>query len=336
MTLENDTRPETPDPGFWGFYGIIVPLFVASTYLMVSITTYIFLKALKDRNMALIRSRSPSTNVSRKKQSLETRVSKHAMIGLCLAISVFSVAQFSIQQPLLFKAHLLGGPVHLAYKYVDGIQIVLGYVFMWFRQRLFYSGSSPLRHVLKNNKVLIHFSTFSIFFAMVNVVVQMALTWYWHKTSNGLYEAITWAVMCFFVQGTLFTLFFYPLLKHKKEQRRYLSNSMSRNESGNPVRNLQRLIRRCVFIAIVYFSTDLIPVLVMIFYMVAHNTHLPILWVFLLQDFNSVINIICLVGTFRNWKNILGPWRKYKRKLERKAETRNTRSTTLSVSAGST
>ncbi|CAK8681276.1 uncharacterized protein LOC143458885 [Clavelina lepadiformis] len=334
MDLENGTQHgDTPDAKFWGFYGTIVVLFVASIYLLASITAFVILQALTKRNrMAL--ARSLSTNVVRREQSKNMRTCKRIMISLCLTISIFSVAQFSIQQVLLFKAELLVGPVRLAYKYVEGIQIVLGYIFLWFRQRVFYSGSSLLANVLRNNKILQRFSTLSIVFAMANVVVQLFLTWYWNEVSDGFYEAVTWTIMCFFVQGSLLVLFFYPLLKHKREQKRYLSNSISRNEPRNPARSLQRLIRRCLFVTVISFATDLIPILLLVFYEVAFGTGLPKLWVFLLRDFNSVINLVCFVATFQNWKKMLGPWQESESRELQNTVTENSRTTVLSISSG--
>ena len=57
--------------------------------------------------------------------------------------------------------------------------------------------------------------------------------------------------------------------------------------------------------------------------------------VFLLRDFNSVINLVCFVATFQNWKKMLGPWRESESRELQNTVTENSRTTVLSISSGS-
>ena len=247
------------------------------------------------------------------------------MFAVCISVALLLLVQLSTQQVLIFRAISDPSSLQLALKYIYGLQIVLGYVFMWIRQRLFYYGSSPIRNLLSEKSPLLFLSSFSLVFVFINVVVQLSLAWYWDACSI-LYEALVWFILCLFVQGTLIGLFLYPLWKLNRESERYMrstnGNGRGFSSGGDNVKNL---IRRCVFISFFYFATDLGFTLAIII-TEAREESFSELFMMLIQNINAVVNIACLLCSFRNWVTIMMPWKKISRLRKQTTTLRRTNS----------
>jgi len=294
-------------------YGTIMAIFVVALYLAAVLILYVCMNGFEEKT----RKRQFTQKVfSRKLSSIEGNLNhsrqfyRTLMFTLCITIALLLVIQLSIQQVVIFQGAPNPKALQMALKYIFGLQIVLGYVFMWVRQRLFYYGSSPLRNLLHNKTKLLFLSSFSLTFVLINVVVQMALAWYWNNCTI-LYEAVTWFSLCLFVQGTLIGLFLYPLWTLNRERKRFIKSTngngrvFSSSNSG-----INGLIRRCVILSSFYFVTDLTLTLVLIITETTKAESIPELVMMVLQNINSIINIACLVSSFRNWLTILFPWRK--------------------------
>ena len=208
-------------------YGIIIAIFATALYLAGVLILYVCMNGFEEKP----RKRQFTQKVfTRKLSSIEGNLNhsrqfyRTSMFTLCITIALLLVVQLCVQQVLIFKKTLDKKTLQLALKYIFGLQIVLGYVFMWVRQRLFYFGSSPLRNLLNNKTPLLFLSSFSLTFVLINVIVQLALAWYWNVCTI-LYEALTWFILCLFVQGTLIWLFLYPLWTLNHERKRFLKST---------------------------------------------------------------------------------------------------------------
>ena len=316
--ISNDTNLlQTSDDKV--LYGITLFLFLLALYLLVVLILYVGMNGFEEKK----RKRQFTQKVfSRKLTSIEGNLNhsrqfyRTMMFAICILVSLFFVLQLTLQQLQIFRVSVDFQTLRLALKYIYALQIVLGYLFMWVRQRLFYYGSSPLRNLLDKKTPLLALSSLSLIFVMANVVVQMSLAWYW-TANTVLQEALTWFCLCVLVQGTLIGLFLYPLWTLDRERKRFLksTNGNGRVFSSS---NVNSLIRRCVIFSSFYFATDLgITLAVMLQDILKLDPFSELVMIFL-QNINSIINIACLVCSFRNWGTILLPWKKLTQKNKQK------------------
>ena len=295
----------------YGLYVGSMLLFALAIYLLAVLMVYVCMNGFDEKPR---RSQFTPRIFFRKTFSIVEKVQqthlifKTLMISLCIFLAVLVILQICLQQALIFNATRNAGALSLVLKYVSGSQIVLGYLFLWIRQRLFYSGSSPLKNFIRRKTFLSAFSSFSLFMVLANAVIQMSLVWYW-TACTVRYEVLTWFVPCLMVQGTLIGLFLYPLWTLSKKRQKHLKSSKSK-KSVFVASNVNNIIRRCFMCSCFCFVTDLsLPIVVM----VNEAMELPFLSeavMFFLQNINSIANIACLLGSFQNWRVLLFPWRK--------------------------
>ena len=311
----------------YGLYVGSMLLFALAIYLLAVLVVYVCMNGFDEKPR---RKQFTSRIFSRKASSIDGKVKqthkifRTLMFLLCIFVTAFLIFQICLQQILLFYPTEWAGALFLVLKYVFGSQIVLGYFFLWIRQRLFYSGSSPLKNLIRGKTVLSAFSSFSLFMVLANVVIQMSLAWYW-TACTVLYEALTWFLLCLMVQGTLIGLFLYPLWTLSRERQRYLQSSRG-NGTVFAASNVKSLIRRCVMLSCFYFVTDLSFTIILMVNeaMELHFLSDPLM--FFLQNINSVINIACLLGSFHNWKVLLFPWMKMCQfRKQQRASTNNSK-----------
>ena len=300
------------DPIDFFYYSLSVFMFLLILYTLIVLVLFVGMNGFEEKGNR--KKQFTSKIFSKRSSSIDgamihtRRIYRTVMFSLCILVSFLLTTQFIIEQVLIASGQTNRGPLLLTYKYIFGLQIVLGYVFMWVRQRLFYYGSSPLRNLLRRNTHLLALSSSSLLFVILNIIIQMSLAWYWNACTV-LYEAITWFILCLLVQGTLLGLFLYPLWTLTRERKRVLESTKGNGRFFSST-NVNSLIRRCLFVTSLYFITDLSITLAIIFNELLRNKPLPLMLVMFLQNINCFTNVTCLICSFRNWKTILFPWKK--------------------------
>ncbi|XP_078487854.1 uncharacterized protein LOC144745809 [Ciona intestinalis] len=286
----------------WILYAIIVLLFAVAVYLFVVIVYYVVIRQLKvgEKNEA----KTQKSYVDRT-ASKSGSIYKILMLVLCFFMAALCVVFFTVQQFIIF-ARTRPATLILVIKFAFGTKIVLGYAFMWLRQRLFYTG--PLRRLHRKNSPLLILSTVSLAFILVNIVAQIVLTWYWSAISARLPEMISWLVGCTLVQSTLLCLFVYPLWKQNSEKRRSLRKESGNEALSNLTNGIDKLIRRSLIIACIWFTSDLLDILVQFISEAINGYNTVFLHNLVLNDLNAIVNTVCLVASFNNWKCIMFPW----------------------------
>ena len=308
LSSNKTTFATASDHGF--FVGSVI-LFAIAIYLLAVLILYVCMNGFEEnprqrRFTSRIFLRKTFSINGKLQQTLQ--VFRTLMFLLCIFIAVLLIIQICLQQILSFNATENAGLVSLVLKYVFGSQIVLSYFFLWIRQRLFYSGSTPLKNLIRRKTFLSAFSTFSLLMVLANVVIQMSLAWYW-TACTVIQEALTWFLLCLMVQGTLCGLYFYPLWTVSRVRKKYLKSSKG-NETISAASSVSNLIRRCVMLSCFCFVTDLSFTIILMLNEAMELHLLSDSLMFFLQNINSVINIACLLGSFHNWKVLLFPWMK--------------------------
>ena len=157
----------------YGLYVGSMLLFALAIYLLAVLVVYVCMNGFDEKPR---RKQFTSRIFSRKASSIDGKVKqthkifRTLMFLLCIFVTAFLIFQICLQQILLFYPTEWAGALFLVLKYVFGSQIVLGYFFLWIRQRLFYSGSSPLKKLNQGGKLFLSaFSSFSLFMVLANV-----------------------------------------------------------------------------------------------------------------------------------------------------------------------
>ena len=185
---------------------------------------------------------------------------------------------------------------------------VFVYVFLWFRQSIFYVHSTL--KVLYNNKLKIFscsvlllylFLAISLFVAHF-ILVQKAL----NKAGACLIQIVadlftlylqlltTWNILSIVMQISLLGLFMYPLLKQ---------SSWNTNRQGMQNHRMLRLIKKSVILASVCLVTDIF--IVVSFNLVFDTDSNNPSFIYAL---NLVINHLVIIVCFGFWKKLVWPW----------------------------
>ena len=198
------------------------------------------------------------------------------------------------------------------------------YLFLWFRQRLFFV--HPSLKVLSNKFVkIISFSiiiVWLIYYAW-SITYYLTLVQYHFNhecltvqstASYRLYFVMSWVIVSFVMQIGLLALFLYPFFKKDSwKTRKDFRNS-----------RLMRRVKKAVALASTCLISDIVIAAVG-FALSLLNSSSSLFAVF---SINLLGNLLVTVGCFDNWQQLLWPWQlKPKKTLTRKqgksAETNN-------------
>ena len=186
---------------------------------------------------------------------------------------------------------------------------VFVYVYLWFRQSIFYVQSTL--KVLYGNKIKA-FSFFILVFYLVSgislfivysILVQYALNnagfcqIQENKNSDASYvqPLIAWITLSMVMQISLLGLFVYPLLKQA---------TWNKNQQGMQSNRTLQKVKKAVILASVSLVTDICS-LVSLALVYGKNTNNPSL----LYDVNLAINHLVTIACFSFWRKLFWPWR---------------------------
>ena len=199
----------------------------------------------------------------------------------------------------------------------------LVYLFLWFRQRVFYVHSSLK---ILNNKC-VRFFSFAIIFCWIlgwiSLIIAYLIVVRYRYDENGgclleqsttlsyAYIIISWCILSIVMQIGLLGLFIYPILK-----RTLWINQQQQNGRNDP---LIKRVKKAVILASICLATDILSVLVLNL-VKEENTNTTIF----IYSINLLVNHLVTIACFDYWKKLLWPWNVrcngitiYKTKLEK-------------------
>ena len=199
-----------------------------------------------------------------------------------------------------------------------GISFV--YLFLWFRQRIFYT--HPALKVL-NNQVVQQTSNFVLviwfmYFIAVCISYFVLVRYEFNDIAGCLvrndtiisYQFIigSWALVSVSMQVILLELFIHPLRKRASWSGKTLSQKI----------RLQQRVKKAVILAVICLASDVvIPIITMVLVKSNENE------IYTVYNFNIIINHLVTIACFDQWKTMLWPWKHLKKE-----------STNRSVSSG--
>ena len=180
------------------------------------------------------------------------------------------------------------------------------YLFLWFRQSVFYVHSSL--QVLNNKFVQIFSFVIFILYVLFCIALLTAylFTIRYELNEEGLclfeigkaivYAAmiICWTSVAILMQIALLGLFIYPMLKQALWRQ---------NQQEEPSSRLMTRVKKAVYLAITCFVTDIFSG-VSLFFLYEKNSNNPMF----LYSFNLLINHLVTIVCFDHWKKLLWPW----------------------------
>ena len=183
----------------------------------------------------------------------------------------------------------------------------LVYLFLWFRQRVFYVHPS-LKNL--NSKAVQAFSTSImvvwILYYFCLCVSTIALVRYNFSPEKGcfiqenshypsLYLLMSYYTVAIFMQILLLMLFIYPILKQTSFQ-----NKQSNNKRQS---RLLKRVKKAVILGLICFITDFLPFIEIQLALAKIPNFL-----FFSYSFNLFINHLVTIACFDHWKQLLWPW----------------------------
>ena len=182
----------------------------------------------------------------------------------------------------------------------------LVYLFLWFRQRVFYI--HPSLKILSNKFVTA--LSFGILIMWIFFWIALYFAYFiivrYHFTKKGGclfvdesalpygYIIFSWTAVSVFMQVVLLGLFIYPILK------RSLWRGHQSTDGNSP---LMRRVKKAVALAAICFLTDVLSVVATIV-LFEDNTNSPIF----MYSVNLTINQFATIACFDYWKKLLWPW----------------------------
>ena len=220
------------------------------------------------------------------------------IVNLNLPISKIEVSCNAL--PSLYNLALLAGTT-------------LVFLFLWFRQKIFYI--HPSLKILgyrwikffSYGVIIIWFSfflaLFPSFFVLVrfHYIVKIGCVVDPETLDPHTYLAIAWVAMSILMQISLLFLFVYPILKRTSWR------SQQNNKRSSEI--LMRRVKKAIILTSIAFATDLLTILINRF-MSMENTRSPTFEF----GFNLLINHLVTIACFDYWKQILWPWNLTSRK----------------------
>ena len=184
----------------------------------------------------------------------------------------------------------------------------LVYLFLWFRQRVFYVHSSL--KILNNNYV--RFFSIAIIFGWILGWISLIIAYFievgykYDKQGGCLFEEgtdmpygfiiVSWSALSVVMQIGLLGLFVYPILK-----RTLWINQQQQSGRNNP---LLRRVKKAIILASICLGTDIFSVAVLVL-VYEENANSAIF----MYSVNLVINHLVTIVCFDHWRNLLWPWK---------------------------
>ena len=187
------------------------------------------------------------------------------------------------------------------------IGTALVFLFLWFRQRIFYI--HPSLKIL-SNKCLRTFS-FGIIIAWVPFYIALYLAYFilvrFHFVENigcrvkkETFNSYTYLTLCLaaisiLIQILLLFLFIYPILKRSA----WISHQKSQHSSDV----LMKRVKKAIILALIAFATDILSILANILLGVESGTKPTF-------DFgvNLIVNHLVTIICFDYWRQLIWPW----------------------------
>ena len=187
------------------------------------------------------------------------------------------------------------------------IGTALVFLFLWFRQRIFYI--HPSLKILSNKClrifsfgiliawVLFYIALYPAYFILVRFHFVENVGCILRKETFNFYTYLTlsWAVMSILIQISLLFLFIYPILK-----RSAWTNHQKSQQSSDA---LMKRVKKAIILASIAFATDILSILANILLSVENATKPTF-------DFgvNLVVNHLVTIACFDYWRQLLWPW----------------------------
>ena len=184
-----------------------------------------------------------------------------------------------------------------------GLNLVFVYLFLWFRQRIFYVHEAFQKLNNKITKTISNFFPFALCFGFVTLIVSyFAVVHYkFHADIGCLFNQdvyfqygsmmVALGISCVFAQVTLVLLFIYPIIKLRSD-----------NDSCNSKWLIKRY-KKALFLTIVCIVSDATSAIVL-GKMYVRNTNSSLIF----YNLNSSVNHFVTIACFDEWKELLCPW----------------------------
>ncbi|XP_039252316.2 uncharacterized protein LOC120329660 [Styela clava] len=320
--------------------GLSAPLGLFSLYVAITQVAYCALKSGKTKKSSeKRRSSSTGSNSHSGKANVQD---KHAFIlnAMCAIGAICAFLRAGVDFRLIFGNNTdLGCDLSIKFKLAAyALSLIAVYLVLWLRQRTFYQ-HPRLKHL---SSKLIRVISWTMCILIVTGMGSTAILFFavgrYVGVPNGCVvqksklTSIRWIILIgctTFFQICLLTLFVYPLVKHNMSVR---SGSTGGDKKKNPI---IPLIQRATITSAICVATDIAFALIILILkreIVTMSTFI--------YDVNIVINAMCMIFSFPDWKVRLMPWRVnstegQSTELSTDASSRNRTSETNVISANS-
>lgn len=292
------------------------PQWIAGEILLLIIafvTVYVFVALMyyswRFRNMA---------RVSKSVQEMRERYLHYS----CAAVILMAIARCCLHQVIVWLPRPMDvdvcRPMMVASRIAYNLAICLTYVYLWLRQRMFYTKEElkPLR-----NKVIevVDWAVLLITISSSLVLALVAFIPLDGKTTEMSYNTKVCNVfeynskimvqlyggLSVTFQLALIALYLYPIINQWIHKRREQENPA--NAGAGPAHTfypaLWSGIRRGFILTVVIIVSDATTGILVWILTKRYPDHLSS--IIALNDVNLIINVICLICTFRNWRKIV-------------------------------
>jgi len=181
----------------------------------------------------------------------------------------------------------------------------LVYLFLWFRQRIFYVNpslrisNSCLRvfsFAILILWILFWISLLIAYFIMIQFHFENKVGCVFESDSKIAYfkMVLAWTAVSFFMQIGLLVLFVFPIFN------RSLWRNQQRNERNS---RLMKRVKKAVILTSVCLGTDIVTFIVLVLLYEEYGN-----FVYSTYSINLVINHLVTIACFDYWKKLLWPW----------------------------
>lgn len=203
------------------------------------------------------------------------------------------------------------------------------HVFLWLRQLTFYS--NPVLKSLRSRKLkALSYSAYAIMPITLAASLVLFMIWRDYESVEGVCLPSTVNLSTYVpfgvlvastvtIQIMLSSLFLYPLLTHRRKRKVYdtkkskprkdSTGSTSSSAGGTKRKRAKRdklmdCIRRVFYGATIGITTDVIGGILSIFI----PNYIPMFAYSVLYNLNVWLNVLCLIYTYANWRQMIFPW----------------------------
>lgn len=270
-----------------------LPFALIAFYVAVSQTFYLVLKKTHSHS-------------SSSRMNAGNRHSK-IIVGMCIFASVTAFLRAGLDLRLVYGRHDdMGCNWSLKIKIVTyGLSLFTDYLVLWLRQRIFYEDP---RLSLFGSKIVRTISWFMAAILILSGIPAMFLFVYGvnyvgspvgclavNSDNIVVIRYISFVVGTTFFQICCLSLFIYPLIKHYQIMKVLGMECHARN-------SVIVLVKRTAVTASLCMVTDVLSVLTVLFLGDVGSISI------LIYDINIVMNILCVIFSFADWRQRFAPW----------------------------